>query len=128
MANTPAERTYVFPAVAVLATVCTVAWWRDALPVPSWFGTDPSPWNLGFSYLLASVLHLDALHLVFNLYWVQRWAPPLERRHGALAVVTLLLWLAFGTGGVEWIAGSSGVGLSGLVYGLLGFMWASERL
>ena len=120
-------RNYVFPALAVIATVLTVAWWRDALPLNHWIVVEPTPVNLVVNYLLAVVLHIDPFHLVFNLYWIHYFAPLMERRYGLGATVATLLLLSFGTGGVELLAGVTGVGLSGLIYGLLGFTWAAER-
>lgn len=119
-------RPWVTWAVTAAALGLTVGWWRG-MPLPRVSDVDGPLETVLVSYLLACLLHIDPLHLVFNLAWVWRWAPPLEARHGSVAVAALLVWMAFGAGAAEQLFGSVGVGLSGLVYGLLTFLWVSER-
>ncbi len=127
MTPAPPRRPVVFPAVAAAAVILTVSWWRDWMPLDPVLRPEPAPLSLAASHLGRALLHLDPLHLVFNLYWLYAWIPVLERRHGPVPVAAALAWLAVGSGAVASAAGEHGVGLSGVVYGLLGFAWVTER-
>lgn len=120
------SRPWVTWGVAAASVALTVAWWRDALPaLPR--GAEGPALTVAEDYLLATLLHVDPIHLLFNLSWVWQWGPTLERRHGPAGVVALLVWLSVGTGGAEHLLAANGVGLSGVIYGLLTFLWVSER-
>jgi membrane associated rhomboid family serine protease len=76
--------------------------------------------------LLGSVfMHGDLMHLAFNLYWLWVFGSVLEAnlRRGywlllflSTAVFSSASQLAFG-------GGSTGIGLSGAIYGFFGFLW-----
>jgi GlpG protein len=76
--------------------------------------------------LLGSVfVHADFMHLAFNLYWLWVFGSVLEAnlKRGlwlllflSTAVFSSATQLAFGDG-------STGIGLSGAIYGLFGFLW-----
>lgn len=83
-------------------------WWRFFLPV---------------------FFHIGWLHLIFNLMWVHQLGSAIEYHFRSRYL--LLQALVFGVGGVlaeGFIARGSAMGLSGLVYGLLGFVWVRGRL
>lgn len=117
----------MFPIVAAIAVIATVGWWRAWFPIGDWIRVESTPWNLAISYLVAVILHGGPFHLVFNLYWVRAFGAPLELRYGSWATWGLLFLLTFGTGGIELLAGVTGIGLSGVIYGIVGFCWAAER-
>ena len=123
----PALPQTVFRTIAVLVVVLTVGWWRDLLPVESWLALELNPLTLAGLYVLTTLLHGGGFHLMFNLYWVNRFAPWMEARWGPLPLALGYLWLAFGTGGIELLLDQSGIGLSGLVYGVVGFLWFADR-
>lgn len=77
-------------------------------------------------------LHGGILHLAFNMYWLYILGTPIEQRKGALRlallmfVVALLSTLAQALAPTNWgtFGGSPNVvGMSGVVYGLLGYLW-----
>lgn len=83
-------------------------WWRLFLPV---------------------FYHNDLLHLVFNVLMVHRLGSAIEYHFRSRYL--LLQALVFGVGGVlaeGFITRGSAMGLSGVVYGLLGFVWVRGRL
>ena len=83
-------------------------WWRLILPI---------------------FYHLGWMHLIFNLMWVQQLGSAIEYHFHSRYL--LLQVVVFGVGGVlaeGFITHHSAMGLSGVVYGLLGFVWVRSRL
>ena len=112
--------------IALLATGVTAAWWT---------GTNISPlfenaqirrgqfWRLATSVLP----HLDIFHLAFNLYWLWMLGTTVERVYGHLRTVLLLLLLAVGASSWDFAFAQGGVGLSGVGYGLFGFLYVLSQ-
>jgi GlpG protein len=83
-------------------------WWRLFLPV---------------------FYHMGWLHLLFNLWWVHQLGSAIEYHFRSRYLLTQVI--VFGVGGVlaeGFITHHSAMGLSGVVYGLLGFVWVRGRL
>jgi rhomboid protease GluP len=80
--------------------------------------------------LVTSVfVHVEPWHLGFNLYWLWILGARLERAIGSSA------WLAFFLGAATVssaaqtaVAGTTGIGASGVVYAFFGFMWTTKRI
>jgi GlpG protein len=77
-------------------------------------------------------MHVDPLHLVFNMIWFYLFGRQIERRLGAprllllMALTAVLSNAAQGLAPTNWgpMSGThSFLGLSGVVYGLLGYVW-----
>ncbi len=69
-------------------------------------------------------LHGGMMHLGFNCLWLYSLGTMFERAHSSWRL--LFFTLVFGTGGViaEVVAsGHPAIGLSGVVYGLFGYLW-----
>jgi membrane associated rhomboid family serine protease len=78
--------------------------------------------------LLASAfLHVNVVHLLFNLYWPWEFGQPVERHFGHAKTAALLALLAIVSGAFEFAFVRGGVGLSGVVYGLFGLLWVLSR-
>ena len=73
--------------------------------------------------LTATFPHLDSLHLIFNLYWTWFFGSRIEQVFGSARTAALFAFLAAGSSMAEYDFGSQGVGLSGVGYGLFGFLW-----
>jgi membrane associated rhomboid family serine protease len=71
--------------------------------------------------------HADPLHLAFNLYWWWTFGVFLERTYGHLKFLAIVILFAFCASLTEFMFLSGGIGLSGVVYGLWGLLWALER-
>lgn len=111
--------------VTVAAVAATLLFWKT--PFGALLTMDDSfperPWQL----LTSTLCHADFLHILFNLMWLRSLLPVLEERLPPLLVTTLLVTLAAGSGAAEFAVGVGGVGLSGVVYGLLTFLWYASR-
>lgn len=80
-------------------------------------------------WLTPVFLHFHPLHIVFNLLWWWILAGMLERFQGVARLAWLFLVLGVGSNLAQFIAVDNRFGgLSGVVYGLLGYWWFYGRL
>lgn len=72
-------------------------------------------------------LHFGWLHIVFNSLWLWELGSKVERNLGHLNMALLFLALAVVSNGAQFAFGSPGIfgGMSGVIYGLLGFSWVA---
>jgi GlpG protein len=69
-------------------------------------------------------IHFGFMHLFFNLLWLRDLGGTLEARHGSLFLTAQVLAIAAASNAAQYfIAGPLFGGLSGVVYGLLGYIW-----
>ncbi|MEY1662505.1 rhomboid family intramembrane serine protease [Isoalcanivorax beigongshangi] len=99
--------------------------YRTLLFAPSLEGLQAQPWRL-FSPML---MHFSLLHLLFNLLWWSDLGRTIERFQSSVQ----LLWVTLVTAAVSNLAqflasGPMFGGLSGVVYGLLGYLWIYGRV
>lgn len=74
--------------------------------------------------VLCAFVHADVIHLIFNLYWIVEFGKPIEVRFGSARAALLFLLLCLGSGAPEFLIADGGIGLSGVVYGYFGFLFA----
>lgn len=73
-------------------------------------------------------LHLDILHLIFNVWWVKDLGAAVELAYGRRHMIWLCLVLAVASNLIQYIFSGPGFGgMSGVVYGLFGFIWMRSR-
>jgi membrane associated rhomboid family serine protease len=72
-----------------------------------------------------ALLHFGAVHLVFNSLWLWHFGRMIESRQSSLLYFVVLLFLAFASNMAQylWSLSANFGGLSGVVYGLLGYIW-----
>jgi GlpG protein len=83
-----------------------------------------------FQTLGPALLHFGELHLVFNLLWLLFFGRQLERLQPPLVYAALILLLAFISNTTQYMATgyNNFGGLSGVVYGMVGYTWAIHAL
>ncbi len=94
---------------------------RELIADPVTWKTEP--WKL----LTSTLLHVNVLHLVFNLYWTARFGMIVERTFGAWSAAGLFALLAVTSSAPQVALEGAGIGLSGIGYGLFGFLWVLSR-
>jgi membrane associated rhomboid family serine protease len=121
--------------IAALAVVCTVVsfFWP---PLNSYLVA--GPWHVFYAQgqlwrLVTTVFLHDhfpnglSLHLLFNVYWTIMFGRAIESEIGSPRFLGLLLLLIVGPVAAEVLLGHAVVGLSGVGYGLFGFVFALRR-
>ncbi|MFZ6182701.1 rhomboid family intramembrane serine protease [Nannocystis pusilla] len=74
------------------------------------------------------LIHFGPLHLVFNMMWTWQLGRQVEQHHGSLALIGLVLLSEVPGGlGQYLVTGPNFGGMSGVVYGLFGFVWMQAR-
>lgn len=81
-----------------------------------------SYWGL----VTTAFVHVEPLHLLFNLYWLWILGGVFERRFGSAMFLVFVVMSAFVSSGVQLMSGATGIGLSGVGYGLFGFAWIAR--
>lgn len=90
-------------------------------------------WRLFTPVLLHATIDapggLGILHIFFNMLWLKDLGGIIERRHNSLYFLGLIMTLAGFSSLLQFfLYGPNFVGLSGVVYGLLGFLWIRGKL
>jgi membrane associated rhomboid family serine protease len=113
--------------VGALAVGLTIAWWAK-VDVSPLFETAEIRRGQLWRLVTSIFLHLDILHLAFNLYWLWVLGTPVERIFGHAKTLSLFVFLAIGANSLDFAFDRGGVGLSGVGYGLFGLLWVvSDR-
>lgn len=82
------------------------------------------PWRL----VTPIFVHLNILHLVFNMSWVIMLGPRIESAFGHWWLLALVLTFAVTSNLAQYYwSGPASFGMSGVVYGLFGFAWMKSR-
>jgi membrane associated rhomboid family serine protease len=81
------------------------------------------PWRI----VTTMLPHVDFLHLAFNLLWLVRLGRPIEARIGSPRFLALVVVLGGGAALAEYALGATGVGLSGVGYGLVAMAWVARH-
>jgi GlpG protein len=94
--------------------------------VPRFGVVTGEPWR----FITPAFLHFSWLHIVFNALWTWEFGRRIELTLGSRVLLLLFLVIALVSNSAQYIAGGVGIfgGMSGVVYGLLGFLWIAPRL
>ncbi len=80
-------------------------------------------WQL-WRWVTHALLHFSALHIIFNLLWWWQFGGDVEKKLGSLSLIKVfLVSSALSGAGQYWVEGANFGGLSGVVYGLVGYVW-----
>lgn len=125
---------YITYTVASASAALSAAFWatgnRDGtfglVPLEQIWGGD---WG---GLITPTLLHASPLqnpfHILFNLLWLVRIGPLVERALGRLEYLVFLAFAALvGSGAEIALTSHESVGLSGVVYALWGLCWAARR-
>ena len=81
-------------------------------------------------FLTPVFLHFGLFHVVFNSLWLWEFGRRVEVLTGRTSYLVLMLALATGSNMGQYLWGGPAIfgGLSGLVYGLVGYVWIRHRI
>jgi membrane associated rhomboid family serine protease len=111
---------------ALLAIGLMLARWGD-MPLDALTTNGKVFWDEPWRLVTSVLVHADIVHLGFNVYWLWIFGTQLERVFGGLRLLALMLLLAIGSSAAEYAISVGGVGLSGVGYGLFGFVYVLEK-
>lgn len=75
-----------------------------------------------------ALLHFSLWHLLFNLLWLQDLGTVLEARIGTARFAAVVVVVALVSNLAQYAVGGAGFGgMSGVVYGLFGYLWVRGR-
>lgn len=91
------------------ATLSSGQWWRLITPI---------------------FLHFGMMHLVFNALWIWVLGEMIEKNQGQVKLIALILFTSLVSNSAQFLLNGSSQfgGLSGVVYGYLGYIWLRGRL
>ena len=76
--------------------------------------------------ITAAFVHVDLWHVFFNMYWLVRFGTLMERGLGSLKTISFFVFAAFVSSGWQiMMSPSGGIGFSGVIYAMGGFMWGA---
>ncbi len=80
--------------------------------------------------LTPALLHFGAIHLVFNTLWIWQFGRMIETAQSSILYFALVLFIAFFSNATQflWTMTPNFGGLSGVVYGLLGYIWMWQTI
>ena len=74
------------------------------------------------------LLHANWLHLIFNMLWLYQLGGMIERDKGGWYTLKLVLIFSAAANTAQYIvSGGNFLGMSGVVYGLFGFVWMKSQ-
>jgi GlpG protein len=69
-------------------------------------------------------IHGDVLHILFNMWWLRDLGSLVEHRQGSKTLLVLVVVIGIGSNlGQYFYSGPAFGGMSGVLYGLLGYIW-----
>lgn len=74
------------------------------------------------------IIHFGILHIVFNMLWLYQLGSAIEQRQNSDRMFTLVIIIAILSNLAQYMwSGPIFGGMSGVVYGLLGYVWAQGK-
>lgn len=96
-----------------------IPWWQNLTEIRS-----GQYWRL----ITPIFLHFNVLHILFNMLWLFDLGSMLERKNGSTFLVLFIAVVALFSNTTQYaFSGPMFGGMSGVVYGMLGYVWIKSR-
>lgn len=95
---------------------------RGLFPLAHAWRTEP--WRL----VTPIFLHFSVIHILFNMMTLWQFGPPIESSRGSWRFALLVLAIAIPSNVAQYLwSGPAFGGMSGVLYGLFGYLWMKSR-
>jgi membrane associated rhomboid family serine protease len=112
-------------AAAIFVTLAVKGGRTDEAPfVMNSLAFEGQPWRLAS----CALPHGDFFHIFFNIYWLWFLGTRLEEELGHVTTFVMFVVLAVGSAAAQYAFDAAGIGLSGVGYGIVGFLWVARRI
>ena len=114
----------VFIVCILIYLLSMLGFFQPMQSVLAFFTTQPFDFSQSWRFITPAFLHFSALHIVFNLLWWWQLAGIIEKQQGKQRLLILFLFTAIASNLAQYFLVSPYFGgLSGVVYGLVGYCW-----
>ena len=114
----------VFAVCLLIYALTNLGLFNPLQSVFAFFTTQPFDYAQSWRFVTPAFLHFSVLHIVFNLLWWWDLAGVVEKQHGRLRLLLLFFFAAITSNLAQYyLVGPYFGGLSGVVYGLVGYCW-----
>lgn len=74
------------------------------------------------------LIHYGFVHILFNMMWLRELGSEIENRSGSLRLLGMVVLISIITNfGQYMVSGTGAGGMSGVVYGLFGYVWFKQK-
>ena len=96
-------------------------------PMGPQFGDVGQDW---WRFITPTLLHFGWMHVVFNCLWIWEFGRRIEKRLGSLNLLGLYLVAGVASNLTQYMVTGPSIfgGMSGVVYGFLGFIWGANKV
>ncbi len=126
----PTPVTKVLLALSIAATLPIILSMPLGDLVRYWLRADERLITQWWRLLTPAFLHFNLLHIVFNMLWLRELGSRIERIKGPGFMLMFFVISAGISNYAQWVAGAGYPfgGMSGVVYGLFGYIWMKSRI
>lgn len=119
----------VFVVCVLIYLLINFGLFNPILSLFSFFTAEPFDYSQSWRFITPAFLHFSLLHIAFNLLWWWELAGMVEKKQGKVRLILLFLLTAIASNLAQYyLVGPYFGGLSGVVYGLVGYCWLSGIL
>lgn len=114
----------VFFVCVLIYALTSLGFFNPIQSVFAFFTAQPFDYSQSWRFITPAFLHFSVLHIVFNLLWWWDLAGVIEKQQGKLRLILLFFFTAISSNLAQYyLVGPYFGGLSGVVYGLVGYCW-----
>lgn len=114
----------VFVICFIIYGISALGFFNPIQSVFSFFTHQPFDYAQSWRFITPAFLHFSMLHIVFNLLWWWQLGGLVETQQGKQRLLILFLFSAIASNLAQYfLVGPYFGGLSGVVYGLVGYCW-----